>query len=125
MKNIDQIVSEFTLKDIQSMKININTFIEKFNNNEAILLDVRMPFETDIWGLKFALEIPYNKLPQSLEKLPKDKLIVCACPNEYRSNMAKEYLRFKGFNVCNLEDGLLGLMKYLKGGKSKELKLGE
>jgi len=123
MQQIDNIVSEFTLKDIQEMKIDIETFVEKFNNGEAILLDVRMPFETAVWGVKFALEIPYNKLPENLDNLPKDKLIVCACPNEYRSNMAKEYLRFKGFNVKNLNGGLLELMSYLKGGKAKEINL--
>jgi len=123
MQQIDKIVSEFTLKDIKEMKIDIETFVGKFNNDEAILLDVRMPFETAVWGVKFALEIPYNKLPESLDKLPKDKIIVCACPHEYRANMAKEYLRFKGFNVKNLNGGLLELMSYLKGGKAKEINL--
>jgi len=123
MKQIDKIVSESTLKDIQDMKIDIKTFIEQFNNGKAILLDIRMPFETAVWGVKFALEIPYNKLPENLDNLPNDKLIVSACPNEYRSNMAKEYLRFKGFKVKNLNGGLLELTRYLNGKKAKEIEL--
>jgi len=123
MENIDKIVSEFTLKDIPGMRIDIATFIEKFNANEVILLDIRMPFETAVWGVKFALEIPYNKLPESLDKLPKDKVIVCTCPHEYRASMAKEYLRFKGFSAKTLDGGLMELMSYLKGGKSKDIKL--
>ena len=120
---MDDIVRGFTLKDIQSMKIDIETFIEKLNTKEAILVDVRMPLEAALWSVKFALEIPYNKLPDSLDKLPKDKLIVCACPNEYRSNMAKEYLRFKGYNVASLDGGLTMLMQRLRGGKAKDLKV--
>lgn len=124
MENIDKLVSEFTLKDISdNMKISIDKFIELFNEDKAILLDVRMPFETAVWGVKFALEIPYNELPNSLDKLPKDKIIVCACPYEYRSSMAKEYLRFKGFKAKTLNEGLINLMDVLKGGKAKEIKL--
>ena len=110
-------------KNISAMKMGIETFIEKFNKNEVVILDVRVPAETKLWGLKFAIEIPYNQLPARLDELPKDKTIVCVCPNEYRSNMAKEYLRFKGFHVCNLESGLLGLMARLKGEKAKDLKI--
>jgi len=123
MQTIDDIVRGFTLKDIQDMRIDIETLIEKLNTKEAILVDVRMPLETALWGVKFALEIPYSKLPDSLDKLPKDKLIVCACPNEYRSNMAKEYLRFKGYNVASLDGGLTALVQRLRGGKAKDLKI--
>ena len=123
MQTIDDIVRGFTLKDIQDMRIDIETLIEKLNTKEAILVDVRMPLETALWGVKFALEIPYSKLPDSLDKLPKDKLIVCACPNEYRSSMAKEYLRFKGYNVASLDGGLTALIQRLKGGKAKDLKI--
>jgi rhodanese-related sulfurtransferase len=123
MDEIDKIVSEFTLKDRKEMSVDSATFVQKFNNDEMILLDIRMPFETAVWGVKFATEIPYNKLPQNLEKLPKDKIIVCACPLEYRANMAKEYLRFKGFNAKTLNGGLLELMNYLRGGQAKEINL--
>jgi len=123
MKNIDKLVSEFTLKDIQGMKIEADSFIELFNEDKAILLDVRMPFETAVWGVKFALEIPYNELANRLDELPKDKVIVCACPYEYRSSMAKEYLRFKGFKAKTLNGGLMNIMDVLKGGKAKEIKI--
>ncbi len=123
MKTIDNIVSEFTLKDIADMKMDIPTFIEKFNENEVVLVDVRMPFETKVWGVKFALEIPYNELPAKLDALPKEKTIVCVCPVEYRANMAKEYLRFKGFDVKTLNGGLVQLVQALQGGKAKEIHL--
>ncbi len=120
---MDKMVSEFKLQDIPNMKIDIAGFLEKFNNDEAILVDVRMPFETDVWGMKFALEIPYNELPSRLAELPKDKAIVCVCPYEYRSSMAKEYLRFKGYDAKTLDGGLVALVDYLKGGKAKEVNI--
>jgi rhodanese-related sulfurtransferase len=118
---MDNIVRETTLKDVKPMKMDIEDFIESFNKKEAILLDIRMPFETKVWAFGFATKIPYNALPDKLEELPKDKLIVCACPNDYRANMAKEYLRFKGFNAKTLNGGLLGLAERLKGGKAKDI----
>jgi rhodanese-related sulfurtransferase len=120
---MDDTVRKTTLKDIKKTKIGIEEFLEFYNSKRAILVDVRMPLETKIWGVSFAKKIPYNELPDRLDELPKDKLIVCACPNEYRSNMAKEYLRFKGFDVKNLEGGLLALMERLKGGKVKDIDL--
>jgi len=122
MKDIENKIREFVLKDIQEMKMDVEKFIELFNEDKAILLDVRMPVETAVWGVRFALEIPYNKLPDSLDKLPKDKIIVCACPYEYRANMAKEYLRFKGFNAKTLTGGLVKLVDRLSGGKAKDIK---
>ncbi|VAY86954.1 hypothetical protein MNB_ARC-1_1117 [hydrothermal vent metagenome] len=116
-------VKEFTFKDIKDMKVSIEKFIELFNEDKAILLDIRMPFETAVWGVKFSLEIPYNELANRLNELPKDKKIVCACPHEYRASMAKEYLRFKGFNTGTLNGGLLELMSSLKGANAKDIKL--
>lgn len=120
---LDKMVRDFSMKDILDMKMDVETFLEKFNNDEAVLVDVRMPFETKVWGVKFALEIPYNELPDRLDELPKDKIIVCVCPAEYRSSMAKEYLRFKGFKASTLDDGLIGLVDRLKGGKAKDIKI--
>jgi len=124
MKTIENIIRNTTMKDVGAMKLEANEFIELFNNKEAILLDIRYPFEKEVWEVKFAYSIAYNELPDRLDELPKDKIIVCACPEEYRANMAKEYLRFKGFNAKTLTGGLLELMKTLKGGKAKNINLG-
>ena len=121
---MDNMVRNTPLKDVKPMKVDVESFIEMYNDGKAILLDIRMPFETAVWGVKFAIEIPYNALPDRLEELPKDKIIVCACPAEYRASMAKEYLRYKGFDAKTLNGGLLSLMTRLKGGKAKDLHLG-
>jgi len=121
---MDDMVRNTSLKDVSPMKVDAESFIEMYNNKKVILLDIRIPFETAVWGVKFAIEIPYNELPDRLNELPKDKMIVCACPEEYRSSMAKEYLRYKGFDAKTLNGGLLELMRRLKSGKAKDLHLG-
>jgi len=120
---MDEMVRNTPLKDVKPMKVDVESFIDMYNDDKAILLDIRMPFETAVWGVKFAKEIPYNELPDRLEELPKDKVIVCTCPMEYRASMAKEYLRYKGFDAKTLNGGLLALMARLKGGKAKDLHL--
>jgi rhodanese-related sulfurtransferase len=62
-------------------------------------------------------------LKKKLDELPKDKLIVTACPTNNRSPFAATYLIEKGFNAKYLEEGLLELMKAFKGGNAKELKV--
>ena len=121
---MDDMVRNTPLKDVKPMKVDVDSFIELYNDDKAILLDIRMPFETAVWGVKFATKIPYNELPDRLDELPKDKVIVCACPAEYRASMAKEYLRYKGFNAKTLNGGLLALMERLKGGQAKDIKQG-
>jgi len=121
---MDEMVRNTALKSVKPMKIDLETFIEKYNSGEAILLDIRMPFEVKVWGLSIAKNIPYNALPDRLEELPKDKMIVCACPHEYRASMAKEYLRYKGYDAKTLNGGLLALMERLKGGSAKDINLG-
>lgn len=71
-------------------------------------------------GLKFAIELSPEELETNLDKLPKDKLIVTACPRNGHPQYAAIYLREKGFEAKYLEEGLIKLMETLKGGKAKE-----
>jgi rhodanese-related sulfurtransferase len=109
--------------EMKHMRIEIEEFIDLYNKGEAELVDIRVPMETKVWQVNFGLQIPAPELPERLDELPKDKLIVVACPKNDRSNMARTYLASKGYNVKYLMGGLLGLMDRLKGGKSKDLKL--
>ncbi len=120
---MDEMVRNTFIKDVSQMKIDVEKMIELINEKKAILLDIRYPFETKLWSVKFAIELPYNELPDRLNELPKDKIIVCACPVEYRSSMAKEYLRYKGYDAKTLDGGLLELMDKLKGGEAKKIKV--
>ena len=112
-----------TPKGRKDLMIGIEEFIEKFNAGEAVLVDIRMPFEKKVWNLPFAIDMDPETLEKEYEKLPKDKIIVCACPGVGRSPFAAVFLREKGYNAKNLDGGLIELMKRLKGGKAKDIKV--
>ena len=109
--------------EMKNMRIVIDEFIELYNERKCELVDVRVPMETKVWQVNFGLKIPAPELPERLNELPKDKLIVVACPKADRSNMARTWLATQGFEVKYLSGGLLGLMDHLKGGKAKALKI--
>jgi rhodanese-related sulfurtransferase len=105
----------------KEVKIGLNEFIELYNEGKAILVDIRMPFETKVWKIPFAREIPADQLDEA--DLPMAKIIVVACPTQNRSPFAAMHLIQKGYNAKYLEGGLLNLMNKLKGGDAKQLKL--
>jgi len=119
----DEMTKFATPKGNKEVKINIEEFIEKFNNKEAVLVDIRMPFEKKVWNLPFTIDIDAGSLEERFEELPKDKIIVTACPGNGRSPFAAVFLKEKGYNAKYLEEGLLKLMERLKGGKAKDINL--
>lgn len=120
---MDSYIRSLDMKTITSTKVEADDFIAMHNSGEAILLDVRYGFEHKVWAFPFTLNIPLNELPDRLDELPNDKIIVCACPESVRSNIAKQYLSLKGFNAKFLSCGMIALMDRLKGGKAKDLHL--
>ena len=116
----DNFVKTLNISNIGKTKIESNEFIELFKQKKAVLLDIREDFEREAVRFPFAIEIPLTKLPNNLDKLPKDKIIACACPNGYRSVFATNYLNYKGFEARNLMGGLAKLFgEYLSGNKAK------
>ncbi len=108
---------------MKKARISAEGFIEAYNNGTAELVDIRVGSETAVWQVNFGLKIPAPDLPERLDELPKDKLIVVACPQAARSSMARTYLHSQGFRVKYLEGGLLGLVDRLKGGRAKDIQL--
>jgi len=109
--------------EMKNMRIEIDEFIELYNEGKCELVDVRVPMETKVWQVNFGLKIPAPELPERLDELPKDKLIVVACPKADRSNMVRTWLATQGYEVKYLSGGLLGLMDHLKGGLAKKIKI--
>ncbi|WP_457560830.1 rhodanese-like domain-containing protein [Caminibacter sp.] len=115
-------IKSLNLKEVKNTKIEPDEFIKMFKEKKAILLDIREDLEREAVRFPFAIEIPLEKLPENLEKLPKDKIIACACPGGYRSLFATAYLRSIGFNAKNIIGGLSELFKeHLSGSKVKEI----
>ncbi len=112
-----------TPKFQKEIRIGLEDFIKLFNEDKAVLIDVRMPFEKKVWNLPFALDINPENVDEKLNEIPKDKVIVCACPTNNRSPFLAAYLREKGYDAKYLVEGLLKLMERLKGGKAKDIKV--
>jgi len=118
--SLDNYLSRFDYEERAEMKIDSKGLIPLLVSGKALLVDIRFPEEVAAWRTGFALAIPLNELPKRLQELPKDKLIVTACPHKDRSAIAMVYLRTKGYDAKYLTDGLIGLAEILRGDRARD-----
>ncbi len=116
----DNFLTKFDYETRADMKIDSKKLITLLTEKKAVLVDIRFPEETKAWRMGFGLHIPLNELPKRLAELPKDKIIVTACPHKDRSSIAMAYLRTKGYRAQYLTDGLIGLAENLRGDNAKD-----
>jgi len=118
--SIEAYLSSFDYAERENMKIKTPDMLVLVEEGKAILLDIRFREEFEVWHMNFAINIPLNELPKRLGELPKDKLIITACPHYDRSSMARLYLTLNGYNAKYLNDGLLKTADFLRGDNAKE-----
>jgi rhodanese-related sulfurtransferase len=118
--NLESYISRFDYKERINMKTNSKEVVEWIKQGKAQLVDIRFKEEYEAWRMGFAINIPINELPERLNELKKDKIIVTACPHLDRAIIAMTYLKTKGFNVKYLADGLVGLAEHLRGDKARQ-----
>lgn len=111
----DRFLTGFDYDTRADMKIDSKKLIRLLAEKKAVLVDIRFPEEVAAWRMGFGLFIPLNELPKRYQELPKDKIIVTACPHKDRSSIAMAFLRSKGYNARYLSDGLIGLAENLRG----------
>jgi len=81
---------------------------EKTDNKEDfLLLDVRTPLEHQQQAIEGSYLLPVQELSFRTQELPRDKEIVVYCRVGNRSAFAAAYLSRLGYNVKNLEGGIL------------------
>ncbi len=115
---LEQYIENFNYDSRIEMKVNSKKLIDMLEDGKAVLVDIRFKEEHQVWGPNFGLKIPINELPARLNELPKDKIIVTACPHKDRAAIAMTYLRSKGIPARYLTDGLIGLAENLRGDSS-------
>ena len=93
---LEKYIEGFTYDSRIEMKANSKQLIDMLEDGKAVLVDIRFKEEQQAWGPSFGLKIPLNELPARLDELPKDKIIVTACPHKDRAAIAMTYLRSKG-----------------------------
>jgi rhodanese-related sulfurtransferase len=76
-------------------------------DGDAVLIDVREESEWDAGHAPMAALIPLAQVPDRLDDLPKDRLIICACRSGGRSLRAASFLADNGFDVVNLSGGMM------------------
>lgn len=118
----DTFLTKFDYDTRADMKASSKQLLKLIEEKKAVLVDIRFPEETKTWRMGFGLFIPLNELPKRLAELPKDKIIVTACPHKDRSSIAMAYLRTKGYNARYLTDGLTGLAETLRGDVAREFR---
>jgi rhodanese-related sulfurtransferase len=116
----DDYLKNFDYKAIKEMKIRTVEMLNMVEDGTAQVIDIRFPDEYEAWHIGFAKNIPINELPDRLNELDKNKVIITACPHNDRANIARMFLMFKGFKVRYLSDGLLSTTDYLKGSNAQE-----
>jgi len=118
--DFDAFLTRFDYEMRDDMKIDSKGLVPLLTSGKALLIDVRFKEEAAVWRTGFALSIPLNELPKRIKELPKDKIIVAACPHKDRSAIAMAYLRSKGYDAKYLTDGLIGLAEHLRGERAKD-----
>ena len=77
------------------------------NPQNYFLLDVREPYEYQIASLDNSVLIPMNQVPDHLDELNKDQMIVVICHHGMRSENVAYYLDQQGFTlIFNLTGGI-------------------
>lgn len=116
----DGFLTKFDYETRADMKIDSKRLITLLAEKKAVLVDIRFPEEIKAWKMGFGLFIPLNELPARFKELPRDKIIVTACPHKDRSAIAMAYLRTRGYDARYLTDGLTGLAERLRGDEAKD-----
>ena len=113
--SLEDYLLNYTYESRKDMKATSRQVIDWVEDGKAVLVDIRFKEEQQTWGVNFGLKIPLSELPKRLTELPKDQIIVAACPHKDRAIIAMVYLRTQGYKARYLTDGLIGLMENLRG----------
>jgi rhodanese-related sulfurtransferase len=73
---------------------------------EAVLIDVREPYEWDAGRIAGAKHIELEHLGGRADELPKDKPVIFQCRLGRRSAFATQAFRAAGFDAYNMSGGL-------------------
>ncbi|MGE0802124.1 MAG: rhodanese-like domain-containing protein [Lautropia sp.] len=72
-----------------------------------LVLDVREPWETELVKLPDSLLVPMRQIPGALDRIDRDRPVVCLCHHGARSLQVAQFLEHHGFaDVINLHGGI-------------------
>ncbi|MFD2760741.1 rhodanese-like domain-containing protein [Lentibacillus juripiscarius] len=91
-------INKVTPKEVEQL-------VEEGKN--TIIVDVREDDEVAQGMIRTAKHIPLEKIPHSLDELDQTKDYIVVCRSGNRSMMAASFMDERGFNVSNMEGGML------------------
>jgi len=106
---------DFDYDERVAMKIGLKELLQLYAAGKVQLIDIRFHEEYAAWQVGIGQHIPLNELPDRLDELDADKTIVTMCPHYDRAEIARLYLKLKGYRSRYLTDGMLGIAQYLRG----------
>ncbi len=93
-------------------------FVQKYCNQkleEALIIDVREPYEWEYYHLEQSQLIPMKQIPQRLAELPHDRELYIICAHGIRSAVVTDYLiqhaNYK--RVINVAGGMAAVSELL------------
>ncbi|WP_164668851.1 rhodanese-like domain-containing protein [Virgibacillus doumboii] len=90
------------MKEIKS-----NELAEIINDKTVHVIDVREDDEVAQGKISGAKHIPLGEVPNRLDELDKNKHYYLICRSGGRSGNACQYLEINGFDVTNVDGGML------------------
>lgn len=84
--------------------------MKTLDDNDYTVIDIRDEIAFTYGTINGAVNIPQAKLEESLETLPKEKLLIICCKSGIISDPIAENLRQHGYLAANLKDGYYGYM---------------
>lgn len=84
--------------------------MKTLDSNDYTVIDIRDEIAFTYGTINGAVNIPQAKLEESLDTLPKDKLLIICCKSGIISDPIAENLRQHGYLAANLKDGYYGYM---------------
>jgi rhodanese-related sulfurtransferase len=101
--------------DMQIEEVTVNELLElQKQKKDLLVLDVREPSEYEADNMNGKL-IPLGQLPDRLDELDRDQLIIVHCKTGGRSSRAVAYMMGEGFkNVKNLKGGITAWREAVK-----------
>ncbi len=78
-------------------------------SNDPLIVSVREPEHYQIGHIPGAINIPWLSIsaPETLNRLPKDRLIVVYCYTGHKGGIAAAILNMLGYNALNLKFGIM------------------
>lgn len=94
-------------KDRTPRGIEVGRAAELIRGGEALALDVREPNEWDAGHIPGATHVPMDEVQRRVGELPTDRPVIAVCRSGGRSGRVANKLRSRGFEIENLEGGML------------------